>query len=206
VPSQTPGITGQEFERAFDHAIPPEKRDPGAVQLDADAAAGHRIGGLETHRLVVEQAPTGRKFAVHAGFTPDSAVGIQIFEHVLASALEVDRVSDRVVLITGGYLIAQGNIHEVRQKVRDKPMQLLIRCDKPDLLASKMFAVNHCVEARLHADGGGIFLRTGDVDQFYRLLNEIAIEGAVKIEAVAPFDDNANAIYQYLIGSDGSTA
>jgi len=83
---------------------------------------------------------------------------------------------------------------------------LLIRCDKPDLLASKMFAVNHCVEARLHADGGGIFLRTGDVDQFYRLLNEIAIEGAVKIEAVAPFDDNANAIYQYLIGSDGSTA
>ena len=67
-----------------------------------------------------------------------------------------------------------------------------------------MFAVNHCVEARLHADGGGIFLRTGDVDQFYRVLNEIAIEGAVKIEAVAPFDDNANAIYQYLIGSDGS--
>jgi ABC-2 type transport system ATP-binding protein len=27
----------------------------------------------------------------------------------------------------------------------------------------------------------------------------------VKIEAVAPFDDNANAIYQYLIGSDGGT-
>jgi len=127
---------------------------------------------------------------------------VVISSHILD---EVDRVSDRVVLITGGYLIAQGNIHEVRQEVRDKPMQLLIRCDKPDLLASKMFAVNHCVEARLHADGGGIFLRTGDVDQFYRILNEIAIEGAVKIEAVAPFDDNANAIYQYLIGSDGST-
>jgi ABC-2 type transport system ATP-binding protein len=127
---------------------------------------------------------------------------VVISSHILD---EVDRVSDRVLLITGGYLIAQGNIHEVRQEVRDKPMQLLIRCDKPDLLASKMFAVNHCVEARLHADGRGIFLRTGDVDQFYRLLNEIAIEGAVKIEAVAPFDDNANAIYQYLIGSDGST-
>jgi ABC-2 type transport system ATP-binding protein len=127
---------------------------------------------------------------------------VVISSHILD---EVDRVSDRVVLITGGYLIAQGNIHEVRQEVRDKPMQLLIRCDRPDLLASKMFAVNHCVEARLHADGRGVLLRTGDVDQFYRLLNEIAIEGAVKIDTVAPFDDNANAIYQYLIGSDGST-
>ena len=65
--------------------------------------------------------------------------------------------------------------------------------------------MNHCVEARLHPDGRGIFLRTGDVAQFYSILNEIATEGLVKIEAVAPTDDDANAIYQYLIGSDGST-
>ena len=83
---------------------------------------------------------------------------VVISSHILD---EVDRISDRVVLITGGYLIAQGNIHDVRKEVRDKPMQVLIRCDSPELLASKMFAVNHCVEARLHADGQGVFLRTG---------------------------------------------
>jgi ABC-2 type transport system ATP-binding protein len=126
-----------------------------------------------------------------------------ISSHILD---EVDRISDRVVLITGGYLIAEGNIHQVRQEVRDKPMQVLIRCDKPELLASKMFEVNHCVEARLHADGHGVFLRTGDVDQFYRLINEIAVEGLVKIEAVAPADDDAYSIYQYLIGSEGGAA
>jgi ABC-2 type transport system ATP-binding protein len=124
-----------------------------------------------------------------------------ISSHILD---EVDRISDRVVLITGGYLIAEGNIHEVRQEVREKPMQVLIRCDRPELLASKMFAINHCVEARLHADGRGLLLRTGDIDQFYSTLNGIAAEGLVKIEAVAPADDDANAIYQYLIGSDGS--
>ena len=102
--------------------------------------------------------------------------------------------------------MAEGNIHQVRKEVRDKPMQVLIRCDKPELLASRMFAVNHCAEARLHADGNGVFLRTADIDQFYRILNDIAVEGLVKIEAVAPADDNANAIYQYLIGSDGSAA
>lgn len=126
-----------------------------------------------------------------------------ISSHILD---EVDRISDRVILITGGYLIAEGNIHKVRQEVRDKPMQVLIRCDNPELLASRMFAVNHCVEARLHADGRGVFLRTGDIDQFYTLLNGIAVEGLVKIEAVAPADDDAYAIYQYLIGSDGSAS
>jgi len=126
-----------------------------------------------------------------------------ISSHILD---EVDRISDCVILITGGYLIAEGNIHQVRQEVRDKPMQVLVRCDKPEVLAAKMFSVNHCVEARLHGDGKGIFLRTGDVDQFYRLLNDIAVEGLVKIEAVAPADDDANAIYSYLIGSDGSAS
>jgi ABC-2 type transport system ATP-binding protein len=126
-----------------------------------------------------------------------------ISSHILD---EVDRISDRVVLITGGYLIAEGNIHQVRQEVRDKAMQVLVRCDHPEILASRMFSVNHCVEARLHADGRGVFLRTGDIDQFYSVLNEIAKEGLVKIETVAPADDDANAIYQYLIGSDGSAS
>ena len=123
-----------------------------------------------------------------------------ISSHILD---EVDRISDRVVLITGGYVVAEGNIHEVRREVRDKPMQVLIRCDRPELLASRMFSLNHCVEARLHADGRGVFLRTGDIDEFYRLLNSIALEGSIRIEAVAPVDDDTQAIYQYLIGSEG---
>jgi ABC-2 type transport system ATP-binding protein len=130
-------------------------------------------------------------------------VHLIISSHILD---EVDRISDRVVLITGGYLIAEGNIHQVRQEVREKPMQVLVRCDHPEVLASKMFSVNHCVEAKLHADGKGVFLRTGDIDQFYSMLNTVAAEGLVKIETVAPADDDANAIYQYLIGSDGSAS
>jgi ABC-2 type transport system ATP-binding protein len=117
---------------------------------------------------------------------------------------EVDRISDCVILITGGYIVAEGAIHQVRRDVRDKPMQVLIRCDQPELLASRMFSVNHCVEARLHSDGKGVFLRTGDIDEFYRLLNEIAVEGLVKIETVTPADDDTRALYQYLIGSEES--
>jgi len=69
-----------------------------------------------------------------------------------------------------------------------------------------MFAINHCVEARLHGDRKGVFLRTSDIDQFYSMLNGIAAEGIVKIDGVAPADDDANAIYQYLIGTDGGAS
>jgi len=127
-------------------------------------------------------------------------------DYVLGWMLTLVAIVAMVVLITGGYLVAEGNIHQVRKEVRDKPMQVLIRCDKPEVLASKMFEVNHCVEARLHSDGQGVFLRTGDIDQFYRLINQVAVEGLVKIEAVAPADDDAYAIYQYLIGSEGGPA
>jgi ABC-2 type transport system ATP-binding protein len=126
-----------------------------------------------------------------------------ISSHILD---EVDRISDRVVLITGGYLVAEGNIHAVRSEVRDKPMQVLIRCNRPELLASRMFTLNHCVEARVHADGQGVFLRTSDIDEFYRLLNGIATEGLISIDAVAPADDDTQAIYQYLIGSEGGAS
>ncbi len=126
-----------------------------------------------------------------------------ISSHILE---EVDRISDRVVLMTGGYVIAVGNIHQVRQEVREKPMQILVRCARPEVLASKIFELDHCVEAKLHADGAGVFVRTRDVDQFYTVINRIVSEGMVKIEAISPADDDANAIYQYLIGSDGGTA
>lgn len=128
---------------------------------------------------------------------------VVISSHVLE---EVDRISDRVVMMTGGYVIAVGNIHQVRQEVREKPMQILVRCARPEMLASKIFELDHCVEAKLHTDGAGVFVRTRDVDQFYTVINRIVSEGTVKIEAISPADDDANAIYQYLIGSDGGTA
>jgi ABC-2 type transport system ATP-binding protein len=225
------GIAGWEF--VFDSLMLHGMDEGDAFRLAMEAlervrlgdAAGRKIAGYskgmrQKIRLAQAIAHHPRVLVLDEplnGLDPMArAESIALFEelgrqgmHLLISSHildEVDRISDRVVLITGGYLIAQGNIHQVRQEVHDKPMQVLIRCDRPELLASRMFAVNHCVEARVHADGGGVFLRTGDIDQFYSMLNGIAAEGLVKIDAVAPADDDANAIYQYLIGTDGGAS
>jgi ABC-2 type transport system ATP-binding protein len=116
---------------------------------------------------------------------------------------EVDLLSDRVVLMSHGYLVAQGAIQGVRDEMEEHPLQLLIRCPRPGALAARAFAQDHVVEAKIHPDGKGLFVRTRDADAFYLLLNRIVAEEGLEIDAVAPADDDVQAVYEYLIGSDG---
>jgi ABC-2 type transport system ATP-binding protein len=126
-----------------------------------------------------------------------------ISSHILH---EVDMMSDRVILLNNGYVVAEGNVHGVRDEMQeDRALQILIRCDKPARLAARVFDKDHVVEARLHDDRLGLFVRTRDADRFYLLLNQVVAEGEINIESIAPVDDDLSAVYQYLIGSDGNS-
>ncbi|HYU98723.1 MAG TPA: ABC transporter ATP-binding protein [Pyrinomonadaceae bacterium] len=127
-----------------------------------------------------------------------------ISSHILH---EVDMMSDRVILLNNGYVVAEGNVHGVRDEMQEeRALQILIRCDKPAKLAARVFDKDHVVEARLHDDRLGLFVRTRDADRFYLLLNQVVAEGEINIESIAPVDDDLSAVYQYLIGSEGSSA
>ncbi|HYR76052.1 MAG TPA: ABC transporter ATP-binding protein [Pyrinomonadaceae bacterium] len=122
-----------------------------------------------------------------------------ISSHILH---EVDMMSDRVVLLNNGYVVAEGGIHGVRDEMDvEHPMQILIRCDKPSLLAARMFRSDEVVEARVHVDRQGLFVKTRNPDRFYLLLNEVVAQGEVNVESVAPVDDDLSAVYEYLIGA-----
>jgi len=125
-----------------------------------------------------------------------------ISSHILH---EVDMMSDRVVLLNNGYVVAEGNIHGVRDEMEEHPMQILIRCDQPAKLASYVFGKDHVVEARLHDDRGGLFVKTRDADRFYLLLNQVVADGEINVESIAPVDDDLSAVYQYLIGTTGGS-
>ena len=54
--------------------------------------------------------------------------------HVIVSSHilhEVDRISDQVILLSQGYVVAEGQIQSVRSEVKEQPMQILVRCDRP---------------------------------------------------------------------------
>ena len=123
-----------------------------------------------------------------------------ISSHILH---EVDMMSDSVILLNNGYVVAEGAVHGVRDEMEEHPMEILIRCDQPADLASRVFAQDSVVEARVHEDRHGLYIKTRDADTFYLLLNRIAIESGLNIESVAPVDDDLNAVYHYLIGSSG---
>ena len=129
--------------------------------------------------------------------------------HVIVSSHvlhEVDQISDQVILLSNGYVVAEGQIQGVRGEIQDRPMQVLIRSNRPSLLAARMFEQDHVVEARLAEDGGAVLIQTRDADRFYRALNVLALDGidGIDIEGVMPADDNVNSVYEYLIGGEGS--
>ena len=222
------GLTGREFIRAFllVHGLDKAKAEAATVnaleQVNLLDAADRKVAAYSkgmrqrirlaqaiAHRpsvLILDEPLNGLDPMVRsetiALFRKLAAEGLHLIisSHILH---EVDMMSDRVVLVNNGYIVAEGNIHGVRDEVTEHAMQILIRCDQPAKLAAQVFAEDSVVEARLHNDRGGLFVRTRDADSFYLLLNRVVANGAINIESIAPVDDDLSAVYGYLIGSEG---
>jgi ABC-2 type transport system ATP-binding protein len=135
-----------------------------------------------------------RKFA-------ESGMHVVISSHIMH---EVDIISDCVIMMSGGYVVAEGDIQGVRNEMEEHPIQILIRCDRPSLVAARVFQQDSVVEVKIHSDGMGLLVSTRNPDRFYELLNRIILENHIAVEAVSPADENVNAVYQYLVGSNGA--
>jgi ABC-2 type transport system ATP-binding protein len=129
---------------------------------------------------------------------------VVISSHILH---EVDRISDQVVLLSNGYVVAEGQIQAVRGEMHhEHPLQILVRCTNPGALAARMFAEDHVAEVRMHHDRRGLLVTTRDPELFYRLLSELVVEGAVELESVAPADEDVHSLYEYLVSNGGGAA
>jgi ABC-2 type transport system ATP-binding protein len=218
------GLTGREFIKSFllVHGFDKKKAEELTVtaleRVSLLDAANRKVAGYSKgmrQRIRLAQAIAHQPAALILdeplnGLDPMvRAETIALFRKLAADGLhliisshilhEVDMMSDRVILLNNGYVVAEGNIHGVRDEMEEHPMQILIRCDKPAKLAARVFDKDHVVEARLHDDKLGLFVRTRDADRFYLLLNQVVAEGEINIESVAPMDDDLSAVYQYLI-------
>jgi ABC-2 type transport system ATP-binding protein len=225
------GLTGREFIKSFllVHGFDRKKADQLTVtaleRISLLDAADRKIAAYSkgmrqrirlaqaiAHQpavLILDEPLNGLDPMVRAEtialFRKLAAEGLHLIisSHILH---EVDMMSDRVILLNNGYVVAEGNVHGVRDEMEEHPMQILIRCDKPSMLAARVFDKDHVVEARLHDDRMGLFVKTRDADRFYLMLNTVVAEGEINIESIAPVDDDLSAVYQYLIGSEGSSA
>jgi ABC-2 type transport system ATP-binding protein len=125
-------------------------------------------------------------------------------KHVILSShvlQEVDLISDQVVLIANGMIVAEGKIRDVRDELDEHPSQYVVRCRDASAVAARLFVEDHVTEIRLHDDRMGLLVMTRDREQFARALGRVALDGH-GIDAVAPADENVDAVYGYLIGGE----
>ena len=162
--------------------------DPQVLVLDEPLNGLDPMARAETIALFREWGQNGRHVIVSS--------------HILH---EVDQISDQVILLSQGYVVAEGEIKGVRDEVKEQPMQILVRCNDPGGLAARLFQQDHMVEAKISRDRKGLLLRTTDADSFYLLLNKVILETGLEVESIAPADDDVNSVYQYLIGGEGGT-
>ena len=123
-------------------------------------------------------------------------------KHVILSShvlQEVDVISDQVVLIANGMIVAEGEIRNVREEIHEHPSQYIIRCRDASRLAALLFSEDHITEIKVNDDRLGLLVMTRDREQFSRALGRLASNGH-RIESVIPADENVDALYEYLIG------
>ena len=126
-------------------------------------------------------------------------------KHVILSShvlQEVDVISDQVILISNGMIVAEGEIRNVRDEISEHPSQFLIRCRDASRVAALLFDEPHVTEVRLSDDRAGLLVLTRNRAEFARTLGRIAVNDH-DIESVIPADDNVVSLDGYLIGQGG---
>ena len=206
------GFTAQESNRRTEEAL-------ARVSL-MDAAdrkvAGYSKGMRQRARLAQAIAHTPQVLVLDEplnGLDPMArAEIIRLFQDLAAEGLyliisshilhEVDMLSDRVVLVNNGYILAEGAVTGVREEIPNQPLQILVRCAEASHLGAQAFLLDSVTEIRRHVDQGGLFVKTTQPDEFYALLQRAVVAGEVTLETVQPVDEDLGAVYQYLIGTN----
>jgi ABC-2 type transport system ATP-binding protein len=131
----------------------------------------------------------------------EDGVFVIVSSHILH---EVDLISDSVVMMSNGYIVAEGDIQGVRMEIAEHPMGILIRCHDPRLMARRAFSEDHVVEVRIEEECAAVLVRTWSPDDLYMLITQVVLEDGLVVEAVTPVDEDVHSVYSYLIGSSGT--
>jgi ABC-2 type transport system ATP-binding protein len=117
-----------------------------------------------------------------------------VSSHILQ---EVNEISDGVLMLQHGYLVAEGGVREVRGEIVDKPFRVRITCEQPAEVAARAFGVSRVVAARIEKDG--VIVEGFDELEVARLVQRLAAGNEAVIHSIDVSDENLQAVYEYLV-------
>jgi ABC-2 type transport system ATP-binding protein len=121
---------------------------------------------------------------------------ILVSSHVLH---ELEALTDRMVLIHRGRLLAQGPVRDVRRLLSRHPSRLNVVAREPRRLARALVSLDHVASVRLDADGGTIALETRDLAAFQSDFPAIAARERAGVRSVESADASLEAVFDYLV-------
>jgi len=156
--------------------------DPDVIILDEPLNGLDPLGKRKIIRLIREYKGEGRTIVVSS--------------HVLP---EIEAMTKEIILIHQGKILAQGDIHYIRDLIDGHPHVIAVKCDRPRDLAARLVAEDSVADIRFGQDGSVVF-ETRNRDRLYGLLPRLAAGDRLDIEEITSPDDNLQAVFDYLIG------
>jgi len=120
---------------------------------------------------------------------------VLVSSHVLD---EVERFGSRVLVVAKGRLAAEGDFHDIRGLMDDRPLRVLVRTDKPHEMAGALLAARAVVGARVTGDDV-VVVDTEDAATFRRAVAPAARDAGARLHEVVPLDDDLESVFRYLV-------
>jgi len=121
---------------------------------------------------------------------------VLVSSHILE---EIERITEQIVILNEGRLLALGNLHAIRGLLDKHPHRILLTCEDPRKLARK-FIVEGPVYGVRFPNEGQLEIQTNDLSEAHKILPRVISDSGVAVEAIDNPDDNLEALLGYLIG------
>ncbi len=155
--------------------------DPELLILDEPLSGMDPLARRRTIRLIKEWGRAGRSVVVSS--------------HILH---EIEAMTSNILLINQGRILAEGDVHQIRDLIDEHPHTVHIRAEHPRALAREFLSEDDVLSLRL--EDGAVVVQTARPDIFYMRLTDIAASGEFgAVHEVTSPDDNLQAIFQYLV-------
>jgi ABC-2 type transport system ATP-binding protein len=155
--------------------------DPELLILDEPLTGMDPLMRRKTIRLIKDWARAGKHIIVSS--------------HILH---EIESMTSNILLINNGRILAEGNVHTIRDLIDTHPHTVYVRGADPRALGRRFLADDDVLSMKFEKDA--VIVETARPDQFYARLTDLAATGeAGVIDEVQSPDDNLQAVFKYLV-------
>ncbi|MHB8466980.1 MAG: ABC transporter ATP-binding protein [Acidimicrobiales bacterium] len=139
--------------------------------------------------------PRQRLRAIHLFSTlGEQGRTVVISSHVLD---EVERFGSRILVIAQGRLVAEGDFHDIRDLMDDRPRLLRVSTDRPALVGAGLLSSGVVQGARVGPTS--VEVETIDAPAFRTAVAVVARDAGARLTEVVALDDDLESVFAYLV-------